>query len=347
MGATVLLVDDSPLTLEALRAGLQGAGFDVVTASDLEGVPRPLPPEIALVLLDVEMAEAFGDDLAVVLRQDSTTPIHLLSSLDEAELAERAADAGVDGWIAKGNGVAAVVARVEELLGAGTAAHTDFATALRPRFVETAARRIRHVREALRSGKLRRAAYELHAFVGEAAVLGFGDLATLAQDGRRAVLAAHAGDTAALGVCEDALAAIAIGVATLDVATPAPPTAAHRAARNGASVLLLDDSELYRATLRAILEETGYDVVEAGSLAECRALLGTTRCDLAVVDVELPDGSGIDLIPEIRRALPAAPVVVLSGGEVLTVPAGADLVLLKTLDPTTVLTKLERVLATR
>src|SRR5262245_44195835 len=95
----VLVVDDSPLTVEALRTGLEASGFAVETASDLDGVPRALRARgIDLVLLDVEMAEAFGDDLALALHEDDGPPIFLLSALADDELAERAAGAEVDGW---------------------------------------------------------------------------------------------------------------------------------------------------------------------------------------------------------------------------------------------------------
>jgi DNA-binding response OmpR family regulator len=338
---TILLVDDSPLTLDALRTGLEAAGFEVTAATDLADVPRPLPSSIRLVLLDVEMAEVFGDDLAYVLQEDDAPPIYLVSALDEAELAQRARDAGV-GWISKRDGVEAVVARARELLG-GVASTRDLRAELLPRFLETAARRSKHARAELRLGARRRAAYELHALVGEAAVLGFDRIAALAQEGR------HAVDDAPER-CEDLLSAIDERVHALSASAPAPVVTESPVVATGAGgprVLLLDDSDMYRATLRAILEDTGHHVVEAASLAECRALLPEVRCDLAIVDVELQDGLGTDLIPDIRAALPRAAVVVLSGGDAMTLPQDADLVLLKTLDPTTVLTKLERVLAHR
>lgn len=351
---TILVVDDSPLTIEAMRRGLEADGFAVRTATDLADIPRPLHGSgVDLVLMDVEMAEAFGDDLAMMLRSDDAgPPIYLLSALEDGELAERAAAAGVDGFIQKRAGVGEVIHRIGSILGVPEHGVADLRAGLLPLFFETARRRARHARAALRvggRGELRQAAYELHALVGEAAVLGFTELAELAQQGRHA--AARCLDAApdARRACEDLLSSLEEQVdAFADLSTTAP-----RAARGtvptaiGPRVLLLDDSDLYRVTLRAILEDSGYQVTEATSIAECRGLLGAGSADLVVLDVELEDGCGLDLIPAVRAALPTAPVVVLSGGDQLTVTDQADLVLLKTLDPTTVLIKLERLLAER
>ena len=61
----------------------------------------------------------FGDDVAFTLRGERgvTTPIYLFSSIDERELAGLAADAGIDGYIAKSAGLDALVARVRQILG--------------------------------------------------------------------------------------------------------------------------------------------------------------------------------------------------------------------------------------
>ena len=354
----ILVVDDSPLTIEALRRGLEADGFTVRAAIDLAEIPRPLRDAgIDLVLIDVEMAEAFGDDVAVVLRDDEGRgpPIYLLSALEDAELAERARTAGVDGFIRKRDGVGEVVRRVAEILGGPR--HTaleELRAGMSSLFIDVARRRANHARVAVATGgrdELRHAAYELHALVGEAAVLGFAELAELAQDGRRMVARCleHA-DASTLRPCEDLLLRIERDI---DAIAPTSPAAPPRSARGtgpttaGRRILLVDDSDIFRVTLRAVLEDGGFEVSEATTVAECRSMLDGARADLVVLDVELSDGSGLDLIPAVRAALPASRVVVLSGGDHLTVTDQADLVLLKTLDPTSVLVKLERLLADR
>ena len=80
---TILVVDDSPLTLEALRRGLEAAAFVVRSAGELADIPKTARgTDLDLILMDVEMAEAFGDDVAMVLRNDAPgPPIYLLSAL--------------------------------------------------------------------------------------------------------------------------------------------------------------------------------------------------------------------------------------------------------------------------
>jgi DNA-binding NarL/FixJ family response regulator len=69
--------------------------------------------------MDVQMPEAFGDDVAMVLRaaREIDAPIYLLSTLDEAELKRRATEAEIEGYISKQIGVEAIIARVRQILG--------------------------------------------------------------------------------------------------------------------------------------------------------------------------------------------------------------------------------------
>lgn len=115
----VLVFDDSALTLQLVHDALEGAGFDVVTAVDLDSFEArrsELQPD--LILVDVQMPEAFGDDVAATLRgaKGVRIPILLVSNLEPAELAERAQCASADGWISKRQGVQEIVRRVRELL---------------------------------------------------------------------------------------------------------------------------------------------------------------------------------------------------------------------------------------
>jgi len=118
----VLIVDDSPMMLELAHDALEAAGYRSLATSDLAEMSRLLEAEAPdLILLDVQMPEAYGDDVANVLRglRNVTTPVLLFSILDEAELAERAKAAEVDGYIYKGAGLGEMVRRVKALLGDG------------------------------------------------------------------------------------------------------------------------------------------------------------------------------------------------------------------------------------
>jgi DNA-binding NarL/FixJ family response regulator len=67
-------------------------------------------------------------------------------------------------------------------------------------------------------------------------------------------------------------------------------------------VFLLDDHEVVRSGLRALLEASDDIVVvgEAGTVAEALARIPPTQPNVAVLDVRLPDGSGIEVCREIR-----------------------------------------------
>ncbi len=116
----VLVLDDSPLVLAVTRFALEGAGFEVAAAPDLatfEQLRKTFSPD--LILIDVQMPEAFGDDVASTLRgwHGVRVPILLVSSLEEAELARRASAAEVSGYVRKDAGMTALIDRCRELLG--------------------------------------------------------------------------------------------------------------------------------------------------------------------------------------------------------------------------------------
>ena len=102
------------------------------------------------------------------------------------------------------------------------------------------------------------------------------------------------------------------------------------------TVLLVDDHALIRQGLRRAFEATDDRevVAEAGSLSEARALERAHEPAVAVVDVNLGDGSGIDLVRELRAARPTMGLVVLTmydGDEHLfaALEAGASAFVLK------------------
>ncbi len=82
----------------------------------------------------------------------------------------------------------------------------------------------------------------------------------------------------------------------------------------GISVLLVDDHALIRQGLRRAFEQTDDLVVvaEAGSLAEALALERAHTPDVAVVDVNLGDGSGIEFVKTMRARRPEMGLVVLT-----------------------------------
>ncbi len=76
-------------------------------------------------------------------------------------------------------------------------------------------------------------------------------------------------------------------------------------------VLLVDDAEAPRLTFAALLEDAGYRVTEAGSLSEARRCLEAATPRLAILDHQLGDGHGTELVPVLASR--GAVVVMLSG----------------------------------
>jgi two-component system KDP operon response regulator KdpE len=88
-----------------------------------------------------------------------------------------------------------------------------------------------------------------------------------------------------------------------------------------------DEPQIVRA-LRVILREAGYEVSAASTLAEGLDVAAREPTDAAIIDLVLPDGSGIELCSELR-SWSTMPIVVLSAldeeeQKVLALRAGAD-----------------------
>jgi PAS domain S-box-containing protein len=83
---------------------------------------------------------------------------------------------------------------------------------------------------------------------------------------------------------------------------PAPATEAQGPA--GLRILLVEDHADTREALSELLRMYGHDVAVAGSIAAALAAAGAGHFDLVVSDLGLPDGSGLDLMPQIRALSP-------------------------------------------
>jgi YesN/AraC family two-component response regulator len=81
-----------------------------------------------------------------------------------------------------------------------------------------------------------------------------------------------------------------------------------------ARILLIDDEELVRATLRILLEETGYEVIEAANGRKGVARQNETPCDLVITDIVMPDMEGIETIIQLKRNNPDVKIIAISGG---------------------------------
>jgi len=84
-----------------------------------------------------------------------------------------------------------------------------------------------------------------------------------------------------------------------------------------ATVLVVDDEETARMVISEFLRSKGYEVLEAGTLTDARAVISKGVADIIILDVRLPDGYGPHLLTETSR-LPLRPqvIIVTAHGEV-------------------------------
>ncbi len=79
-------------------------------------------------------------------------------------------------------------------------------------------------------------------------------------------------------------------------------------------VMHVEDHTDFRDLMQILLDgQSDIKVVaQAGSLVEARAQAASSEFDVAVLDLGLPDGNGLDLIPDLRQANPGVGVLILS-----------------------------------
>ena len=115
----VVVMDDSEVVLHALKAFLEANGYAVRAAANLTELETVLAlgkPD--LFVLDVQMPEMFGDDVAQVLRdvRNMKKPVILFSDIEESALAARGQEAGVAAYVTKRAGMGALLAKIRSVL---------------------------------------------------------------------------------------------------------------------------------------------------------------------------------------------------------------------------------------
>jgi two-component system, NtrC family, response regulator PilR len=77
-------------------------------------------------------------------------------------------------------------------------------------------------------------------------------------------------------------------------------------------ILHVDDDPDLRLLISASLQDFGYVVATGGTVAEGLELANEFKFDLCILDVRLPDGTGIELCQEINRIQPGVPIIYYS-----------------------------------
>ena len=117
-------------------------------------------------------------------------------------------------------------------------------------------------------------------------------------------------------------------------------------------LLLVEDHASFRQTLALVFDqEPDFEVVaQAGTVAEARLVMADREADLAVVDLSLPDGEGVELIEDLRETNPHFAALVLTASldraeHARAVEAGAAGVLHKSADVDEILDSTRRLAA--
>jgi two-component system, NtrC family, response regulator AtoC len=79
------------------------------------------------------------------------------------------------------------------------------------------------------------------------------------------------------------------------------------------TILIVDDDVGFRSLIETILRGEGYDTKGAASVAEAIASGNRRRYDLLICDLQLPDGSGLDVLRHWRNEMPEVPSIMITG----------------------------------
>jgi CheY-like chemotaxis protein len=123
MAARVLVIDDSPMTVQLISEALTAAGVSVDSAGDLARLDAQLEAHsYQLILVDVNMPEMYGDDVVEFLRvqRKLSAKLFLYSDLPEHELIEKMKTSGADGYLAKSQGLDAAVETIQDAIAGRT-----------------------------------------------------------------------------------------------------------------------------------------------------------------------------------------------------------------------------------
>lgn len=94
---------------------------------------------------------------------------------------------------------------------------------------------------------------------------------------------------------------------------PDGPPRQTRGEGTSARILLVDDHTDTSSGMKRLLERRGYEVVTAENVADALKTAGSSSFDLLISDLGLPDGSGLELMKDLRRTHPEMPGIAISG----------------------------------
>ena len=122
-----------------------------------------------------------------------------------------------------------------------------------------------------------------------------------------------------------------------------------------ATILLVDDNEVFRKMALRILQHAGYQVREASDGGEALRCFAEAPVDLVITDVLMPQTDGVQFISELRQRSAGIPIIAISGGGLIDASAylsvatclGVAKILTKPFDAATLLENVHAILGDR
>ena len=84
-------------------------------------------------------------------------------------------------------------------------------------------------------------------------------------------------------------------------------------AKTTQKILIVDDDRFIRMALGEAVRSWGFETIEAGTVSEARALFAENEPPVALLDIDLPDGNGLDLLNEVKEKSPDTVAVMITG----------------------------------
>ena len=81
-----------------------------------------------------------------------------------------------------------------------------------------------------------------------------------------------------------------------------------------ARILVMDDDDVFRGAIRTVLQSAGYEVLEAADGAAGLRVYREQGADLVLVDIFMPERDGLEVVQDLRAAIPRPKIVAMSGG---------------------------------
>ncbi len=122
--------------------------------------------------------------------------------------------------------------------------------------------------------------------------------------------------------------------------------------KQSAYMLLVDDEEELRSTLQEALELSRFHVMTASNAMRAKDAMENGKFDIAILDIRLPDGNGLDLLKTFKEADPDMGVILITGyseveSAVQAIELGADDFLKKPFEPNELIVRVQELLKKR